>query len=464
MAARNLTARFCESVKPTPGKQTAYPDTDARGLELRVSAEGRKVWCFRYRTLEGQQKRLTLGVYAPDGQGSDSEAPDAAKPLDLKQARIASRRARAAADAGGDPAGEKIAKRAKAKAEPIKTFDDLVTNYFDACEKGRWRPRKKVKRARTLKDERGVYRRHIKASLGALRVDGVTRANVRDLLEGMAERGIGAQTNRAHALIRQVFNYAISRDRVTVNPTQNIEAVAPVNARERVLTDAELKSLWTTLLSPGELRGADGERVYIGRPTAICLQLLCLLLVRRTEASGMMLSELNLEQRLWLIPGERMKNGQPHLVPLPPAAVDLIREAIELATARLGKHGPPPNDFPVFPGKNPSKPMRHDSVTHAMRAVADALGITKATPHDLRRTASTALTSERLKVSPFIRSMVLSHTTDAGGGSAVSRTHYDANSYITEKRQALEGWEALLLEIVGVRPRPSNVLPMREAV
>ena len=104
--------------------------------------------------------------------------------------------------------------------------------------------------------------------------------------------------------------------------------------------------------------------------------------------------------------------------------------------------------------------MKPDSLTHALSGVFKALGIEKATTHDLRRTGSTALTSERLRVSPFIRSLVLSHVAKDDGGAAVSREHYDANSYIAEKRRALEAWEGLLLEVVGERVRPSNVAEM----
>jgi hypothetical protein len=71
------------------------------------------------------------------------------------------------------------------------------------------------------------------------------------------------------------------------------------------------------------------------------------------------------------------------------------------------------------------------------------------------------MTSERLRVSPFVRSLVLSHTTDTGGGAAVSSSHYDRNSYIAEKRSALTAWEGLLLEIVGERERTSNVEQLR---
>ena len=86
---------------------------------------------------------------------------------------------------------------------------------------------------------------------------------------------------------------------------------------------------------------------------------------------------------------------------------------------------------------------------HAMKRVIEALEIATASPHDLRRTGSTMMTSERLRVLPFIRSKVLSHRTDAGGGAAVSMLHYDMNEYVADKRQALSAWAELLLEIVG---------------
>ena len=154
-----------------------------------------------------------------------------------------------------------------------------------------------------------------------------------------------------------------------------------------------------------------------------------------------------------------MKGRKAQLVPLPPASVELIREAMTIAQAAWAVgDGPRPNDFPLFPSpRDPAKPILPGTVTHAFSPLVKALQIANVSPHDLRRTGSTILTSERLGVSHFIRSLVIAHTTDNGGGAAVSGKHYDANSYAAEKRKALTAWEDLLLEIVGVRQRSSNV-------
>lgn len=76
------------------------------------------------------------------------------------------------------------------------------------------------------------------------------------------------------------------------------------------------------------------------------------------------------------------------------------------------------------------------------------LELPPATPHDLRRTGATNLTSERAGVPPFLVSQVLGHAGDTGGAAAVTGRHYDLNDYLVEKRRALDAWEELLTAIV----------------
>lgn len=102
--------------------------------------------------------------------------------------------------------------------------------------------------------------------------------------------------------------------------------------------------------------------------------------------------------------------------------------------------------------------MQPSSLTHAMARVTRALNIPNATVHDLRRTMSSAMTSERLKISPFIRSLILAHAA-TGGGAAVSSVHYDVNEYVSEKRDALDRWARLLMSIVGESQAGSIVAP-----
>ncbi|WP_296596485.1 site-specific integrase [Phenylobacterium sp.] len=458
-----MTARFCAAAKPKAGAdgrptQTAFPDDDPIGLELRVSAEGRKVWTFRYRTLEGRQRRLTLGVFAPgedDGPGSDLDGE--ARPLTLRAARRKARQSRAVVEDGGDPAAERRKAKEAARAQTLRTFDDLADAYLQSCEIGEWKPKGRRKRERTISDERKILTRYVRPVIGALAVEEITRATLKRLLRGMVSRGIGAQTNRTHAVVRQVFSWAISEERTSANPAAGLAPMAAESPRARVLSNDELKALWAVVVAPGgrvvDEEGSEPRPLYLSRPVAIALQLSALLLQRRNEVAGMMRSELDVDNGAWLIPAERMKGGRPHLVPLPPRAVELIREALTLAD--LGRDNPSPA---VFPGRrDPRKGMRPDALSHAFADVAKACGIEGATLHDLRRTGASAMASERVGITPFVVSRVLGHTADTGGAAAVTLRHYALHDYAPEKRRALEAWEALLLEIVGERVRAPNV-------
>jgi len=464
MAARKLTDKFCASVKAVAGSQVAYPDTDVRGLEFRVSGDGRKTWSLRYRAEDGVQRRMSLGVYPS---------------TELADARTAAKKVIGAVADGKDPAADKRRQKREAKAEPVKTMDDLADAYFRACRIGEWKPKGKVKRDRTLSDEQDIYDRYLKPDLGKMRVDDITRVSVKAAIRKLVERGINARANRAQAVARQMFAFAIAEDRVTVNPATGFQPLGAEAPRVRVLSDAELAKFWKALQDPGALKipqkEGDPISVTVGRPMAILIELCLLLLQRRTEIAGMRRDELNLEQGTWLISAERMKGGVAHMVPLPARAVALISEAITIADRqqdfrespvkkRMGaQYEAPPRPACVFPSRADfNKPVGLDSPNHAMRQICAALGIVDATPHDLRRTGSTYLTSERLGISPFVRSKVLGHRGDAGGGAAVSMIHYDANTYLGEKRRALEGWEALVLDIAGARSRSDRVRTLAE--
>jgi integrase len=297
--------------------------------------------------------------------------------------------------------------------------------------------------------EKAVYRVHIQGALARLPLENITRRLVKAALMRMLDQGVTSQAVRAQAVIRQMLAYAVNEERLQFNCIADMAPVAPAKARLRTYSDVELKAIWTgvrapeTLAVPGEraAKRRDGSDVQIGRPMRIAIQLAFVLLQRRCEVLGMAKSELDLSQGLWTIPAERMKGKRTHIVPLSPWAIELIEEAIDIAEVR--------NSPFVFPGKNkPNQAMRGPSMNWAFNAILWALEIDDGRVHDLRRTGSTLMTSERLSISPFIRSKVLAHY-DTGGGAQVSATRYDANTYLREKRRALEAWQRLLARIVG---------------
>src|SRR3954468_12829571 len=98
---------------------------------------------------------------------------------------------------------------------------------------------------------------------------------------------------------------------------------------------------------------------------------------------------------LWILPHERMKrddedeNTEPFIVPLNAIAVDLIG-ATKSTSGRVLRACKPGGNELVRPNK----------IAALMRAVVEKLGIPRATPHDLRRTASTLIQSAVLPDRP----------------------------------------------------------------
>jgi integrase len=431
-----LSDRQVQALKAEKGKRLEVFDTAEPGLLIRVSETGRRTWFYRYRLPDGRQPRLKLGTYPSTS---------------IADARERARNARKSVEAGEDPGELERKAELEARAQKVRTFDDLIQAYFAACEDGSWIPKGRRKKDKTIESERKLYERHIKKVLSRLSITAIGRAEIRAVTQGMFATGIRTQCNHAQALIRQAFSYALDQELVGINPAMAMSAPAPKNARERVLSDAELKSVWNAFKTPGGVKDENGKSPQVSKGVGMALRLTALLLQRRVEVATMRVQDIDLEHGVWRIPGDRVKNGRPHAVPLPPSALQLIKDALAIR-----KHRESPWVFPS-PRGNGRQSIDPDALTRAMGHVTHALKLQLAGPHDLRRTGTTLLSSERIGITPFNVSQVLNHTTDAGGGSATTRRHYNVNLYAAEKRHALEQWEKLLLEIVGAGSANSKV-------
>ena len=431
MTSPRLTDKMILAIQPAEGRRVDVIDPTVVGLLLRVSDRGSRTWYFRYRLPDGRQPRLKLGTYPS---------------TDISSARDQARAARRTLEDGLDPA--EIARKAAAEARALKirTFDDLTQAYFQACEDGTWIPKGKRKKDKTIASERALYGRHIQRELGRRPIGEIQRPQIKSLTRRMLSIGITTQTNHAHALIRQVFSYAVEEELVVINPVLGVSSPAPKRARERTLSDTELRAVWIAFSAPNIVKDTDGHPLRISRGVGIAVRLTALLLQRRAEIATMRVRDLDLEQGVWLIPSDNAKNGRTHAVPLPPIARQLITEALTLPLR-------PASPF-VFPSpRNEGQASIHpDALTRAMGHTMKALRLPLAGPHDLRRTGATIMASERLRITPFVVSQVLNHITDAGGGSATTRRHYNLHTYAVEKRAALAAWEGALSEIVGVLP------------
>lgn len=407
-------------IKNLPTEIVRYDQREGQGFGVRVSPDGTKAFFYIYQ-LQGQKRRMTLGKYPQ---------------VSLKEARKAYDEARARVARGFDPSAERIDNRERIKREreeqlSLLTVSRLAEDYIERHAK----PNK-----RTWEKDQAALQREILPIWGSRKAADITRRDVNQLLDKAIDRGSPVTANRLLALVRKMFNFGMNRGELIANPCTGIQKPSPEHAKDRVLSDYELRELWNALHT-------DRFRATETIKLAIKLQLLTG--TRIGEVSGAQWGEIDLDNQWWEIPIERMKNKKIHRVWLTAAAVEILERARSLQTEQgiiSGWVFP----SPYFPSGD--KPIGPLSVGQAISRNIQQLGINAFTPHDLRRTVSTRLAE--LGILPHIADKVLSHT-----DSTVRGRHYDKFSYDFEKRKALEAWAVHLHEIV-TGERRDNVLPL----
>jgi integrase len=250
---------------------------------------------------------------------------------------------------------------------------------------------------------------------------GITARDVRRLLDEIVDRGAPIQANRTFALLRRLFNWAAAPDRALVpqahNPCRGLERPAPERQRERVLAADELRALW---------RALDAEDT----PIAALFRLALLTAQRDGEMRTMTWPDVDLAAGWWTIPAARAKNGRAHRVPLSPPAIRVLRSLHDARSSRW-----------VFPSARGSASGHRDRVYKAVHRLRRASGVVDFTPHDLRRTVASHMTS--MGIARLTVSKLLNHA--ERGVTAV----YDRYGYDREKMDAVVVWARRLEEMVG---------------
>jgi integrase len=395
-----LTDTAVDRIKPK-SKRQEIPDALAVGLYLVVQPSGRKGWQVRYRT-PTVQRRMTLGAYPLIG---------------LKEARIRARDILLAAHDGADPAAE--AKAAKSKSAELNDRDkvSVLVEQF------------RKRHLADLKSGKAAYRfleRFVLPAWGDRDIQNVSKRDVIDLLDGIADSGRGVTANRVLAHTRKFFNWAVSRDILSFAPTLGVQPPVVEKSRDRVLNDDEVRWLW-----------AACEQV--GEPWGPLAKMLLLTGQRLNEVAKMTDAEIG--DGVWHLAKERTKNKRAHDVPLSQAAQAVLDAKIRVLSA----------DGYIFTtnGKTPVggffQALKRLSVVMeaiATKETGHAIEIPHWTFHDLRRTAATGMA--RLGIPVRTTEATLNHVSGTGGGIVAV---YQRHDYADEKREALEAWGSYVVSL-----------------
>jgi integrase len=363
-----------------------------KGFGVRVTGGGAKAFVLNYR-FRGRECRYTIGQH-----------PTWTAVKAVREARELRQRI----DKGENPLDD------RAPAPPVetpKTVADVIEDFV----------RRHVSTLRTAKSVESALRRLVVPAIGSIPIYDLRRRHIAAMLDTIEERNGPVQASRVVAYVNKAFNWWATRDDEFTTPMIRgmARSRAAERARDRVLTDEELRSIWAQLNAAGTFGAMAKALLLTGQ--------------RRGEVAGMRRSEIDPEG-VWTIPAARYKTKRAHAVPLSAAALAVVAAQPEGDVVFASTFGSP------FTGHDKPK-----------KALDKASGTSGWTLHDLRRTAKTLM--QRAGVRPDISERVLGHAMGAIEGT------YDRHSYIDEKRDALEKLAAMVERIL--HRAAANVVALR---
>ena len=384
-----LTDTECKGKKPS---KKAYKLFDGHGLYLEVMPTGSKLWRLKYR-YGGKEKKLALGQYPEVTLGEAREARDKARKL---------------LAAGQDPSLVKQELKRQAFASAADTFEGLAREWHEK-HRAKW----SANHARTImrRLEMDIF-----PSLGNVPVKDISTPRLAIVIENIEKRGAYEMARRSLQYSRAVFAYAKLRGKIEANPA-DIKAkdfLAPSKRGHFAAMEAKDLPVFLSKLYRNE------ARLFI--QTQLAMELMLLTFVRTNELTKARWVEFDFPKKQWVIPGERMKMGRDHIVPLSSQALAILEKLKPLTGHR---------EY-VFPSqRDPRKHMSNGAILMAL----DRMGYRGIhTGHGFRALAMTTI-MEELGYPYEIPDIQLAHAK----GDDVRRA-YDRTKFLPQRKKMMQDW------------------------
>ena len=331
---------------------------------------------------------MALGSYPDVGAKDARKARDAAK---LKKST------------GVDPVQVRKVEKLKATTPDADTFKVTALEWY-AMKLDSWSSHYAIREKRNLEKDLFPF-------LGARRISDIEAIELLATVRRVEERGALDVAHRVLTTAGQVWRYAVATGRTPRDITADIRgALKPHHGKHfAAITDP---------VKLGELIRVI--RGYQGGPIVrAALQLAPMLFQRPGELRAAEWAEFDFDGAMWTIPAARMKrsvdgkrNGDPHQVPLPTQAVEILRKLHPLTGhGTLLFHGERSHERPIS--------------DNTLRAALLTLGYgpDAQSVHGFRATARTLL-AEELNIDPLVIEAQLAHAVKDANGRAYNRTQY----------------------------------------
>lgn len=377
-----LTDAQIRKIKPLE-KKKRY--TDEKGLYLEVTPAGGKFWRLKYR-FNGRESTLTIGSY-----------PE----ISLAQARRSRDEARIQLYQNIDP--NAVKNQRLQQIDESTLFKSLAMEWME--------DRKAVIKEATYLRDFSVFEKDLFPALGNMPIEQIKGKDVLACAKKIEERGAQEMAKRSIPLAGRIFRFAIRKGIIEHDPTPHLqEALKPRKVKHMARLDISE--------FPAFLARMDRYHGNILVKTA--LQLMTITFVRTSELINMEWNEIDFDNKLWRIPGYKMKMGLPHIVPLSKQAIELLEILKPLTSMK---------QF-VFYNYSSAKPISNNALLSAIRTMGYAK---KMTGHGFRGLASTTLHEQGYMHDAI--EIQLAHTV----GNAVSQA-YNHAQHMDYRIKMMQEW------------------------
>lgn len=390
-----LTDLKCKSTKPEEKTRKLF---DGKGLYLEVRPNGAKYWRMKYRYM-GVEKLLALGVY-----------PE----ISLANARSQCLEARKTLNDNLDPSALRQQAKVWAKQNAENSFEAIARQWHKTFEE-KWSERHAKTVLKRLEND-------IFPEFGSVPISEVKPRQIIHVLKKVQDRKAYEPAHRLRQYCSQVFRFAIAHEICETNPAAEVGMVLkPVKKKHYACLKIEE--------IPALLDALESNDARLHYDTRMATKLLMLTFVRTKELLEAKWNEFDLENAQWIVPAERMKMGNEHIVPLSRQAIEILKPLKEQNEKWEW----------VFPGHHSRK--KHMSNNTVLKGL-ERMGFKgRMTGHGFRALAMTTI-KEKLNYRHEVIDRQLAHAPK----SMVQRA-YDRAQFLDERKQMMQDWADYLDEL-----------------
>ncbi|SAL17108.1 phage integrase [Caballeronia peredens] len=395
----------------TPGK---HPVGGVDGLYLKVTETGSRSWVLRV-SVGGRRPEIGLGAYSDKGLG-------------VAEARAKALKVRDDIAAGIDPVMQKkeASSRLRASQALEMTFENAAKRFIKAKEP-EWRNSKHGAQW-TYTLEEFAYPR-----IGKMMVRHINRAHITEILEPIWSTKTET-ASRLRGRLEAILDWARVkgfRDE-GINPASwrgNLDKLLSAPKKTKRVRNHPALPIVQMGAFMKTLRAIEGV-------SARCLEFSILTAARSGEARAADWREIDLEKGIWAVPAEKMKAQKEHRVPLPAAAVRLLK-AIERQD----------DVYLVFPSPRANRALSDMSLLAIMRRQG-----LEATPHGFRSTFRD-WASEYTNYPRELAEVALAHIK----GDATEAAYWRSD-VLQKRRRLMEDWAAFCDKVIEA----GTVIPLNK--